>query len=247
MQLASLHGAADARCGSHCCGQQQKRVEECQLHPCAPHKASPYCPEGGCPALRSWAGHRTQRAWACMRAGEAIGPCSHLSIPRAAGRRCVGGSAWAAVRRSTPEAGFLSLAVKVDGVAASRVAAVQAAHVGDAVQGHAHADQQLAGRDVDARDPLCHWVLHLQAAQLSRPGAEQLSGQQQLEHPMHADCLSISSAVGLGAHTDLLAARHGLLKERVQLQGVHTRMHAGLPATLACLSSASAELAGDGH
>jgi hypothetical protein len=55
----------------------------------------------------------------------------------------------------------LGVVVKVDGRGAARVLAEEAADVGDAVQRHAHADHELAGRDIHAADPLGHRVLHL--------------------------------------------------------------------------------------
>ena len=56
----------------------------------------------------------------------------------------------------------MTVLIKIDGAGCIDVAAEQAPDVRDAMQRNAHADQQLAGRDVDVGDPLSHRVLHLQ-------------------------------------------------------------------------------------
>ena len=82
-------------------------------------------------------------------------------------------------RDDVAQRGHLLVLLKVDRVDAGRVLAVHAAHVRDAVQRHAHADQQLAGGDVDPGDPLGDRVLDLQArVELEE---EELAGAQRVE------------------------------------------------------------------
>ena len=55
--------------------------------------------------------------------------------------------------------------LQVEGMCGSGVLAVQAAYVGNAVEGYARPHHDLAGGDVDPGHRLCDWVLHLQATQ----------------------------------------------------------------------------------